>query len=333
MEITENNLYNNLSLTEKMKIQENAKDLAALLSIWATCHPMIRAKRVTPVAVLVATVLPHLPLHHSLLVGKIILFIFTVDDVADERLLSYTDFVGISKVWDDVARLGNAVTLASEDGDLGVMFLEIRGELAKFPLFSSLRDLWSRRLQLLTEAMAKEYEYGLRYHVSGKEALPAFDAYIESGIHSVGFPFWGTSVLIILSDPLTQPNLERLNEIILNTGAAIRLYNDVRTYEKEVREANINAVTLVLNTLETKKSALPAQQHLEQAQENVLQIANQYAEKSCQLAGQQQTQTGQFEEMIQSIVAFHAFFYGSRQHNRDYHTISPSDTFMMVHGK
>ena len=333
MDLTENNLYNNLSQTEKLKIQENAKDLAALLSIWATCHPMIRAKRVTPVAVLVATVLPHLALHHALLVGKIILFIFTVDDVADERLLSYMDFIASSKVWSDIARFGNAITLTSEDGDLGVMFLEIRGELARFPLFSSLWALWSSRLQLLSESMAKEYEYGLRYHVSGKETLPAFDEYIESGTHSLGFPFWGTSVLILLSEPLTQDNLDHLNEIMLNTGAAIRLYNDVRTYEKEVKEGNINALTLVLNSLEEKREGLSAHQMFEQAQETVLQTANGYAEKSCNLAGYQHTNTGQFEEMIRRIIAFHAYLYGSRQHNLDYHTISSSDTFMMTQGK
>jgi hypothetical protein len=326
-------LYNALSQTDKLKIQENAKDLAALLSIWVTCHPKIRAMRIDPVAVLVATVLPHLPLHLSLLIGKIILFIFTVDDIADERLLSYMDFVQTSKVWDDIARYGNTVDLPSESGDLCVLLLEIRNELSKFPLFSSLSDLWARRLQLLTRAMAQEYENSLRYQVSGKETLPALDEYIESGIHSVGFPFWGTCVLILLNDPLTLANLDRLNEIILHTGAAIRLYNDVRTYEKEVKEANFNSITIELNLLKTKRPEPFHQQVFEQAQESILQLANQYAELSCQLADQKQTLSGQFEEMIQRIVAFHAFFYGSRQHSYDYHTISTSDTLLMVHGK
>ncbi len=332
MKKTENNLYNALSSSEKQKIEENAKDLSALLNIWATCHPMIRARRVLPVAILVATVLPQLPLRLSLLVGKIILFIFTVDDVADERLLSYVDFVVISKVWEDIARYGNAGFTPGEDRDLSVMFLEIRSELAQFPLFSSLSDLWANRLRLLTEAMAREYEYGLRYHVSGKEALPTFHEYLENGIHSVGFPFWGTSVLILLGEPLTLDHLDPLNEIIINTGAAIRLYNDVRTYEKEVRETNINAITLVLNTLQANRPRLSAPDIFEQAQDTVLQLANQYAEKSDEMVGQKQTNTGHFEEMIQRIIAFHAFFYGSRQHNRDYHTISSSDSFLMVHG-
>lgn len=333
MKITESNLYNDFSQAEKRKIQENAKDLAALLSIWTSCHPIIRARRVPPVALLVATVLPNLPVQLSLLVGKIILFIFTVDDVADERLLSYADFTNYSKAWEDIACNGSTDPLPEKDGDLGVMLIEIRSELAEFPLFSVLSDLWVNRLHLLTEAMAREYEYGLRYHVSGKSALPGFDEYLENGIHSVGFPFWGTSVLILLSNPLALDNLEPLNQIILCTGAAIRLYNDVRTYEKEVREGNINAVTLMEHALMTERQGLSPQHRLELAQEKVLQRANEYAEKSCAQAGIHQGHTGQFEEMIRRIVAFHAYFYGSRQHNQDYHTITPAETFWMAQGK
>jgi hypothetical protein len=333
MQITENNLYNDLSQTEQRKIQEDAKDLAALLSIWITCHPIIRARRIPPVALLVATVLPNLPLQLSLLVGKIILFIFTVDDVADERLLSYADFTVSSKVWEEIARNGNTAPLPEKDGDLSLILIEIRGELAEFPLFSALSDLWANRFRLLTDAMAREYEYGLRYQVGGKAVLPGFDEYIENGIHSVGFPFWGTSVLILLSDPQTLNNLETLNEIILCTGAAIRLYNDVRTYEKEVREGNINAVTLMEHALVTEQRELSPQCCLEQALENVLQRANEYAEKSCAQASMHHASTGQFEKMIHRIVAFHAYFYGSRQHNQDYHTITPSETFLMAQGK
>lgn len=333
MQITESNLYNDFSQAEKRKIQENAKDLAALLSIWITCHPIIRARRVPPVALLVATVLPNLTVQLSILVGKIILFIFTVDDVADERLLSYVDFTNYSKTWEEIARSGNTVPLPDKDGDLSVILAEIRSELAEFPLFSALSELWVNRLHLLTEAMAQEYEYGLRYHVSGKSALPGFDEYLENGIHSVGFPFWGTSVLILLSDPFTLDNLELLNEIILCTGAAIRLYNDVRTYEKEVREGNINAVTLMEHALMTERKDLSPQHRLELAREKVLQQANAYAVKSCAQATVHHVHTSQFEEMVRRIVAFHAYFYGSRQHNQDYHTITPSETFLMAQGK
>jgi hypothetical protein len=177
--------------------------------------------------------------------------------------------------------------------------------------------------------MAQEYEYGLRYTAGGKETLPALDEYIQGGIHSLGFPFWGTSVLILLNEPDLLVNLNLINDIIVNTGATIRLYNDIRTYEKEVQEDNINAITIVQASLQPSASS----DGFKQAQGIVHKLAEEYARKSNQLAGELHTESGKFEQMIRRIVAFHAYFYGSRSHTHDYHTISSSDSFSMIQGE
>ena len=332
MEPTNSNLYQPLTGEEKQKIQENAQEIAGLLSIWASCCPVIRAKRVPPVAVLIATVLPGLPLHTQLLVGKLILFIFAVDDLADERLLSYVEFKRAGKAWQEIALDGQAAHPVEQDGGLSAVLSEIRGELAQFSIFPELCPLWANRLGQLCDAMAGEYDFGLRYKASGETELPALEVYVDGGIHSVGFPFWGTSVLILLDEPPVLEHMDVIGEIILQTGAAIRLYNDVRTYEKEVQEGNVNAVTLFLRALSTGNSALPEAERLAKAQERVLRLADMYAQRCQAHAAAQMTTTGQFELMIRRIVAFHASFYGSRQHNFDYHTISSSDSYSMIQG-
>jgi hypothetical protein len=323
-------VYDALSEAEKLEIQKNARDLSGLLSIWASCYPIVRCNRAAPVAVLIATVLPRLQPRLSLLVGKLILLIFAIDDVADERIFTYEEFLFSSQEWEAIARTGFSDHLAVNDSDLSGMVAEIRSELALCPLFVELGDLWADQTRLLCKAMAKEYEYGLRYQENKKETLPPLEEYIEGGIYSVGFPFWGTSVLILLSEPEIMDQLDRIQEVLRTTGAAIRLYNDIRTYEKEVQESNINSITIAMNNLEGNNAAGSSKMQLEQARAKVLRMANQYAELSNQLASEIQTGTGQFEEMIQRILAFHAHFYGSSQHKKDYHTISPDDSFSMI---
>jgi hypothetical protein len=284
------------------------------------------------VAALVATVLPDLPVNLSLLVGKLILFIFAVDDLADERLLSYTSFIEASRTWVALARDGTTSHPFPQDEGLSQLVLELRHELSHLPLFSDWKDLWADRLHWLCEAMAKEYEYGLCYTSLGTEMLPALEPYLHSGIHSVGFPFWGTSVLILLNEPDLHDHLEAINGIILHTGAAIRLYNDMRTYEKEAQEHNINAVLIVENQLAHHQPELSSAERHQQAQQAILDLAQIYAKQSKTLAGQLQSQTGQFVKMIERIIDFHAFFYGASTHHHDYHTISTTDTLSMIQG-
>lgn len=327
---TESSLYRAFAIEEKQKIHQTAQELERLLRIWLPLYPIIRAGRLAPVAVLTATVLPDMPVCWSLLVAKLILFIFAMDDLADERLLSYIDFLQASKAWDEIARYGRAAHPVEQDGNLSGMLNEIRIELSDCAMFPTLSALWVSRLNQLTHAMANEYEYGLRYQASGKDALPSLEKYIEGGAHSLGLPFWGTSLLILLSEPVILDHLYPINETLLQTGAAIRLYNDVRTFEKEVQEHNINALTILLNSLETRQPELTPFERFDKAQDTVIRLANQYAEKSCALANQLHTGTGQFEEMIRRIVAFHAHFYGSQNRQRDYHTMSSSDAFSMI---
>ncbi len=321
-----------MSGEEKQAIQKNAQELTKLLGFWASRYPVVRAKRVPPVAVLIATVLPLLPQSVALIVGKLILFIFAVDDLADERLLSLADFNKAAQAWQEIAQHGKARVNTVEDSGLSAMIGEIHDDLSQFPLFPDFVSLWASRLGQLCEAMAKEYTFGVEHQASGGQTLPPFDEYVAGGIHSVGFPFWGTSILILLSEPTTLVQLNKINELILQTGAAIRLYNDVRTYQKEVQEANINAITILQKALSGKLPDCSNEELLGRAQANVLRLAGQYAENCFALSEQAVSDTGQFENMIRRIVAFHANFYGSQKHTFDYHTISSSDTFSMIEG-
>jgi hypothetical protein len=319
-----------LTEKEQQDVRANAEAIENLLGSWADRYPLVRKKRIAPVAVLIATVLPALPVDKKCTVGKLILLIFAIDDIADERLVSYDDFLEASKIWEAIARHGSEAVVEHTAKDITGMVVEIRKELDQCALFPELKDLWANQVRNLCKAMAQEYQVGVRYKESGAEAIPELAEYIESGTYSVGFPFWGTSVLVLISAPGTTDHRYWLDEVLRNTGAAIRLYNDVRTYQKEVQESNVNAITIVLNFLQNRSSEKTSQALFEQAQGMVLTMASQYARKAVELVSSSRTSDGQFEAMIRRILEFHAYLYGSQQHNNDYHTISQDDSFALI---
>lgn len=328
MKPSEHPFFQSLSEEEKQNIFITAQDIAQLLGCWAPRYPMVRSKRIPPVSVLVAGVLPQMPIDRALLVGKLILMVFALDDTADERLCSLEEFRHKSQLWETVMRSGQ--TPAKEQDDLTLMFLELREAYAQFPLFKSFSELWASLLRLLCETVAREYEYSLNYQQEVDKSLPSLDEYIQVGLHSVGAPFWSTAILILLSDHSTLEHLDVINEAIVRMGAAMRLYNDLRSYEKELQESVINAVIIMKSQLRKADPLLPEDQAVSQAREAVRRLAAEYAEKSLCLINQIHTETGQFEETIRRTIAFHAHFYGSDQHKKDYHTLSSAESFSMI---
>lgn len=330
MDQSERNIYANLSEAEKLEIHENARQLSGLLSIWCSCYPVIRAVRIEPVSVLVASVLPRFSMQQLLLASKIILFIFAIDDLADERLISYRAFRERSKVWAKILRTGE-VPPELQDDDLCAILREVYNEISLCPHFNQLQSLWLTRFAGLTEGMQYEYAEGLRFTVGGRETLPPLREYIEYGINSAGTPWWSTSILVMLSEPEILDQIEAIQEIIRNTGAAIRLYNDARTFRKEIQETNVNSVLIVQHTLQKNNRSLTDDTALEQAHDIIRTLAGEYAQKSEDLVSRIRTGTGYLEMMIRRLVGFHAYFYGSRRHAMDYHTISQSDAFALIH--
>lgn len=324
------NFLDTLSAEEKHHIKDRTSALMEMLQEWARQHHLIRTTRIPAAALVAAMALPRIPLADSLLVAQMMLWIFAVDDRADERMVTLAELRRKTEQWCLIANHGAG---NNDDGDdLAAILLEMRRELSKSHLFEPLREYWVSRLRLLGKTMIQEYQDGLKYDTThGTNSLPSLDEYLHNGIHSIGLPFWKSTVLILLRDASVIQHFKPINRAIEYAGAAVRLYNDVRSLDKEIREGNINSIIIKYHaTLETIPS-ISRKEALAEARQHVLQLADSYAQRCHDQVGQIETTSGQFEEATIRIVAFHAYFYGRSEY--DYHTTSQAAAYEILGGK
>jgi hypothetical protein len=259
------------------------------------------------------------------------LWIFGVDDITDERLIPLTDIRCKAEAWYAIAKdgAGNGKRPADDD-ELTTILLEMRAELSKSQLFEPLHEQWAASLRDVLDGIIQEYRYGLDYTARGVQALPTLDEYVHYGRCSIGVPLWGLTVLIILGDPAAKENFASASEAIKYAGAAIRLYNDLKSFDKEVGEGNINSVVILDDQLRAKKDSRATEvSSLSEAKQEVLQLADAYAQQCYDLTERLQAGSRQFQEAIARTVSFHAYFY--RAH--DYHLTSLAEINAMLNGR
>jgi hypothetical protein len=312
-----------LSDQEKQRIKERTDTLVKLLTEWARQYVCIRPNRIPMTALTTAVALPRLSVPDALTTAQMILWMFGVDDKVDERLFTIEEMQHKAEQWYLIARSGPGAEINAGD-EFAAVLLEVRRGLATSHLFEPLLDYWTGRLGIFFEAMAQGYQYTLEYNADGPSALPPFDDYLRGGIHSVGFPLWRSTSLILLKDSSVMKCLEAISEIIECAGTAIRLYNDVGTLGREIQEKSINSIIIVSHAMLTKNSSVSSESAISEAKQYILQLADSYAHKCHELLAKIQTDSGQFEESTSNIIALHAYFYGHSEY--DYHTTSKRET-------
>jgi hypothetical protein len=321
------NFFDTLSTREKQHIQDRTGTLIDLLEKWVQKYSTLRTIRIPPVALVTSTVAPRVSPTDSLLIAKSAFWIFGADDITDERAISLTELQQQIEQWRLIANSGSSNKIDHSD-DLSMLLFEIREELSKFRLFEPLREHWSSELPRIPEAMLQEYQNGLQYSAHGDSALPSLDEYLDWGLHSIGIPFWILTIMIVSDDPSVMEHFEPINKAIEYASVAIRLYNDLRTFDKEMQEAGVNSILIAYHAMLDKNPSGTEERVLSEAKRHVLQLADSYAQKCYDLARQIQTESSKCEEAVYRVTAFQAHFYIHRE--RDYHTTSLAQTYEIL---
>lgn len=310
------------SAAEKAALAQNRGTLEKMITAWGQGYPgCLRPERIPPVALVVALAVPRLPPPQALLVAKLILWIFGVDDAADEQRYTHTDLVRKADDWYQVAARGR---VRPDDGDaFTAMLAEIRSELAAARFFELWGETWADHVRRIVQLMAHEYRQGERYRAEGAAALPPLDEYLRTGIYTVGFPVWATLVAILVGEAALVRQFDLVNQAIQLAGAAIRLYNDLQTAEKEKLETKINALVILEHQLSESGAG---QAGGIAARQWVRRLADEKGQACRALCARLHTESGQLETAITRIVDFHAVFYSER----DYHTTTPADLDHML---
>jgi hypothetical protein len=319
--------FDTLGAREKQLARDRTDALTAVLVRWARRYSIVRTARIPSVALLTTLVAPRLSPLDVLVTAKLAFWIFGIDDIADERTVSLAQLEEKARQWCSIAEAGPGDQIGEVD-ELATILLEIREELSRLPLFEALQGYWALEVRRFVEAMIWEYRWGIEYTTHGPDALPTLEDYLDQGVHSISIPLWAWMFWAVMDDPSVCGCLRSLEQAAEHAAAAVRLYNDLRSFEKELGEGNINSVLITYHTMLHERPGEPVEGILQEAKQHILQLADSYGQRCIDLVRPAHTDSGQAEEMLSCAVAFHAYFYGRSRH--DYNVTSMDDVYRLL---
>jgi len=136
---------------------------------------------------------------------------------------------------------------------LGRFLADIRDELGTVPAFRELRPIWRAELQRMLAGMAREWRW--RAAKSGDEAaesLPTLTEYLANA-DNLGASFVNVSHWIMTGTPATARRFAELTVASAEAQRALRLINDLATYERDVSWGDLNALLLVTDRAEVTR--------------------------------------------------------------------------------
>lgn len=318
-----NSFFDTLSANEKQQIKQRITTLVVLLKEWTEQYPSIHKGRI-PASAMTSAVILQLPITKAFVTAKLILLVFSLDDLADERTISLETLKQKIGRWNEIAS-GSSIEQRSNFDELDKMLFEIKEDLSSSSQFEPLRNCWSHQLCCLVKAMTQEYQYGMEYSESGAACLPLLKDYLACGIHSIGCPILMVTVCILLDDPSITNRIEPILRAVESGSASVRFFNDFRSFERETQENNVNSVLIMYYELLKKAQSQVDADRLLEAKQHILQLADDYKEECEKRVQQIQTDSGQIEEIILRLATFASHLYGNEKSNYDYHTISVAD--------
>jgi hypothetical protein len=300
---------------DRQKTKETIDILIGLLEEWTLQYPCLGQVRIPPIAFHNAVVMPHLDVSACFLLAKLVLWIFGIDDLIDKHAISPAGLEKIIVQWCTAAR---GVSDERADDELTAILSEIRKDLSNYKLFQSLYKNWATELRLHVEGMAKEYKYALDYNTHGPSALPSLDSYLHTSVYGLGIPLFALTLFIVLDDSTADVRFESMADLVRYTSVAVRLYNDVQTFEKESEEGNVNSIVILYRETRDRNPNTSRGQALSQAKQRVWKMADSYTQKCYDWGKRMKVGDVPFVQILCNMASFHATFYS----NHDYHTTS-----------
>ncbi|TDB73107.1 terpene synthase family protein [Micromonospora sp. KC721] len=130
----------------------------------------------------------------------------------------------------------------ADDDDLGRFLAEIRDELATRPAFAALRSAWREEVRRMLTADAREWRWRSARTLGGWSP-PTLAEYLDNA-DNYGASFVNVSHWIATSEPDVLAHLPELTAASREAQQAIRLVNDLASYERDVRSGDLNALML-----------------------------------------------------------------------------------------
>lgn len=314
-----NNFLDTLDPKEKQVVQNRMDTLVKLLREWGQEYS-IRPDRIPMIALTTAVVLPKIPVFDALTWSKTITWMFTIDD--DLQMFTPDDLWHKADQWYSIARTWPASNLNDNDRLTRIVTDVTRDLSTSHTIFEPLREYWASRLHKYAMAVAQDTSYSFMHRSHG--VWPPLDEYIRTGIHSIGYPTLGAMAMIFHKDISVLNHLKHINQVVKYASAALRLFNDVASFDREVQTHEKNSISIVHQAMLGKRPDAD----IFAAKRYVLRLAESYVQKCYGLVKKSGTDSGQIEKATCRLVALHAHFYGYTE--QDFHTTSLAETYQML---
>ncbi|HEV2122674.1 MAG TPA: hypothetical protein VGW38_07860, partial [Chloroflexota bacterium] len=148
------------SAADQLQIFDLTARTAQELHRWAARYPLIRRVRVWPLALSVAAAAPFCSLEALISTARWNLWAFTLDDLFDEERVPQADLMRRAERYRTLSR---SDAPAPSGDSLAAALCGIRDDLARYPLFETLREEWADALSGTVNGMTREYNWRLDY--------------------------------------------------------------------------------------------------------------------------------------------------------------------------
>lgn len=229
-----NRMLSQLSEKERNEIHDVCNRLTDFLFEYFRDYPIFNPIRFQAVSLTSAAENPFISMGKLENRVKITIWIFAIDDLIDEKMIPENELKEKLDFYKKVV-LGEAHEVDPKD-QCGSVLLDIVKQIQSRPLYADLKDLWEQSfLKMITGMLLEAHEAPLNI---------GLEKYLDHSAYSVGVPMYVISAWILTEEQSKLHHRDELEELMMLSSKSIRLANDLRTYEKEKKENNLNAIMI-----------------------------------------------------------------------------------------
>ncbi len=228
-------------------VAESARETQVDLERWAVRYPSFDPAQFTGLIWTVAVHVPAWSRAKRLLAAIVSVWILTFDGMVDEGRIPESEQASRLAEYKAVVRRGSSTSPLPDD-DLLLALLDIRERIADYPSTVSLFRHWQWSFDQMVDAIIWQRHAGPALREVPERAgmtRSSYDVLMERALHSIGVPFYLATCFILHEDPTIEDRLPGLIEIGVECARAIRLANDLRTWEREEIEQTVNTVAVL----------------------------------------------------------------------------------------
>lgn len=224
-----------------------ARETQLDLERWASRYPSFDPSQFSGLVVTAVVHVPHWSREKRVLAAMVSAWILTFDGMVDEGRIPESEQSVCLAQYKAIIR-GDAATSPRYDDDLSLALLDIRQRLAAYSSSTALPRHWQWSFDQMVDAIVWQRHAGQALGSETEAAgmtLPSYEELMNRAQHSIGLPFYLATCLLLYEDLTLEERLPVLIEIGEECARAIRLANDLRTWEREEFEQAINTVVVL----------------------------------------------------------------------------------------